>query len=712
MGPGPSKPVVPVLHPQSLPNRNVRHLWNDRIYRTDPANRYDRNRTKGKTGETGTFVNRFPPIGSILRKEPSARLCAWVSVQNLTLRDQMKTNQNKSIGKPLTGGLFVLGLAVALPLFGGDGAPPKAGAVPNAHYEMVPHVVLPESIQYTPGAREMNHLASRSWNSSPGGVTSPFVASYTAYPSYQLPYGTPMKTVGQSVYPVSPKPLPLPEPKTGDDDSVSDELTLTEPQTLKTVGETSPILLAANTEEIVPAMPIADLSTEITQTGIFCAQQPKTPTAWSFTSPLFKAASVPMGNGGFINQMGLYGSAAQVGFSPVGGYGMPGMMGNPMMTPQQGGPQCFTLPNGFAVMSLPPSHANCGPIRCRQTGPQWMLLPPGPMGAPMNAPAPQMAPPLPGDPAAFMMMPTMQSMQTVQPQPITAMTPYGMIVVGYRPAPMPVPYGMNPMMGAGMNPTTNPYQAAYVMQIQQLQQQVQLLQQQNAQLMSKKDGEGENKDAQASGEPPVPLPINPQAAMQQQLLQQLQMFGYAPYGQLYAADANASANPLNTGTENPMMANPAMMGMNPCPPMMSPPMMYPPMMYPPMMGQNSMMYGGNPYMMCGMNGGGFNQGGMSTSDMLMLMMLMKDNQPRRQGIFARLAARRAERQNAGQNDMFQQMMQAWCTPYMPMDAAMRMPARNAYPYGYFGAQVGPQETANYGGCYNLYMGNTTYPGLY
>ena len=49
---------------------------------------------------------------------------------------------------------------------------------------------------------------------------------------------------------------------------------------------------------------------------------------------------------------------------------------------------------------------------------------------------------------------------------------------------------------------------------------------------------------------------------------------------------------------------------------------------------------------------------------------------------------------------------------MPMDTAMQMPARNAYPYGYFGAQVGPQETANYGGFYNLYMGNTTYPGLY
>jgi hypothetical protein len=59
------------------------------------------------------------------------------------------------------------------------------------------------------------------------------------------------------------------------------------------------------------------------------------------------------------------------------------------------------------------------------------------------------------------------------------------------------------------------------------------------------------------------------------------------------------------------------------------------------------------------------------------------------------------------------LMQAWTTPYMsPMDSSVRMPSRNMYPYGYFGAQAGQQDTANYGGYYNLYMGNTSYPGLY
>ena len=607
----------------------------------------------------------------------------------------MQTKQNR-----LTVGVLALGLSLALPAFGGEGK--KPGKVPNALYEMVPHVVLPESVQYTPSAKSLTHLASRSLNSSPSGVSSPFVATYTAFPSYQLPYGTPMKTVRQTVYPVSPKLAPqrLPEAKTDDVADVSDELTQTEPKALNAAKETTPILLASNTEEVVPATPTADTSTEITQTGIFCSTPtPKTPASWSFSSPLFKVASVPMGNNGFINQMGMHGNGAQVGFNAMGACGMPGMTNGPMMGGVPGGPQFFTLPNGFSMMAMPPSHAGCGLLRCRHTGPQWMILPPGPMGT--NSPT--LAPP--ADPAALMMM-QMQQMQAMQqPQPVTAMTPYGMVVVGYRPAPMAAPAAMNPMMNPMMGAPMNPY----AMQIQQLQQQIHLLQQQNALLVQgqfpKQASDGENKDGLAPSDPQVPLPFNPQANLMQQL-QPMSMFGgyvpYVPYSQMYAADANQkpALGDLDAVGLNSMAAGNPMMMENPM-----------------MMGMNPMMFGGNPYMACGMNSGmgAFNQGGMSMSDMLMLMMLMKDNQPRRQGLFARFAARRAEareRRNAAQQDVFQQMMQMWATPYMPADTAMQMPARNAYPFGYFGAQVGPQNTANYGGFYNLYMGNTSYPGLY
>ncbi len=134
-----------------------------------------------------------------------------------------------------------------------------------------------------------------------------------------------------------------------------------------------------------------------------------------------------------------------------------------------------------------------------------------------------------------------------------------------------------------------------------------------------------------------------------------------------------------------------------------------------------MMQGGMPYMMAGgygqmpmmptMMGG---SGGMSMTDVIQLMMLLKDDKPQRRfRLFQRLAERReARRERKAADDPLNMLMQAWTTPYMQPGTALRMPARNAYPYGFFGAQVGAQETANYGGVYDLYMGNTTYQGLY
>jgi hypothetical protein len=79
----------------------------------------------------------------------------------------------------------------------------------------------------------------------------------------------------------------------------------------------------------------------------------------------------------------------------------------------------------------------------------------------------------------------------------------------------------------------------------------------------------------------------------------------------------------------------------------------------------------------------------------------------------RIAERREARKAASDNnDPFAMLMQAWSTPYTANDAALRMPSRNAYPYGYFGVQAAPMNTANYGGYHNLYLGNTAYPGLY
>jgi hypothetical protein len=133
-------------------------------------------------------------------------------------------------------------------------------------------------------------------------------------------------------------------------------------------------------------------------------------------------------------------------------------------------------------------------------------------------------------------------------------------------------------------------------------------------------------------------------------------------------------------------------------------------------GQNMMMNVGYPsagMVMPGqfMSGQG---GGMSVSDMLQIMAFINSNKPqqRRGRMAERIAERRENRSTSSGHDPFTQLMEAWTTPYVTPDTTLRMPSRNAYPYGYFGVQAAPASTANYGGYHNLYMGNTTYPGLY
>jgi hypothetical protein len=140
------------------------------------------------------------------------------------------------------------------------------------------------------------------------------------------------------------------------------------------------------------------------------------------------------------------------------------------------------------------------------------------------------------------------------------------------------------------------------------------------------------------------------------------------------------------------------------------------------LGQNMMMNVGYQPMGMGMGGMGTGMGmgmmgqggGMSVSDMLQILAFINSNKPqqqRRARLFERLAERREARQ-ANCCDPMTQLMQAWTTPYVSPDTALQMPSKNAYPYGYFGVQASPISTANYGGYNNLYMGNTTYPGLY
>ncbi len=711
----------------------------------------------------------------------------------------MKKNNRKSASKAVK--KCSLSVTALLALGIGVGAPAFAVGAPNARniqHEMVPHVVLPETIQY--------HKMAKSQQTHPGlshpgdSMVSPYVATYTPFPSYQLPLHTQWKTVGQSVYPVTPKPTPLPLPNATVTGKVKPngvaEPTLADENDVavspKKTQEAEPILLASGRSDVVPATPLEPLNREVQQTGIFCQKPAKPQTAWSFSSPIFKVASVPQqgwsgGQMGYISQYGPRGCQTQVGFHPMTGQpmgtgaegvmppGMPSGMGMqpgvPMHTFQMGGgmggnmgmnagPQVQMLPNGMLMVTAPPDHARCGLFRCRCGNmPRTIFLPAGPgmmphMMSPQNAGPNMMPSTMPQDPTA-MMMPGMMSpmmnpmmasamMPQMQPQmmPVTAMTPFGPTLVGYRPM-------MQPVM---------PYQYQQQLAMQQMYQQQmyqqQLYQQQLQQMAAMQQQQPTQTNGEDVDEPKAPLPIN--APMPNAPLNPLQpfpmmaglgMMGANPYA-LYAQQAG-QANAGTSGTEA-AATDPTMQPM-----MFVPPQMLSPTQSPMMMGGMVMtpygmmafapsmnpfgagnfgsnggmdMYGG---MYGGGNGFGMNPGmmfagygqqpmmpgmvggGMNMSDVVQLMMLLNNSKPQRRGLFARLAERReARRERKAGDDPLKMLMQAWTTPYTPYGTVTRMPSRNAYPYGFFGAQVGPQDTANYGGVNDFYMGNTSYPGVF
>ncbi|MDR2756340.1 MAG: hypothetical protein LBC20_11590 [Planctomycetaceae bacterium] len=676
------------------------------------------------------------------------------------------------------------------------GAEQSAQKVPNIRHELVPHVVLPETIQYDKIGKNM--YSSSGLGCAGGyGIISPYVATYVPFPSYQIPYSAEMKTVNQSVYPVSPKRLPLPakkpagkesvipeesEPELVSESELASKLELTTEEKDFSFGDTevAPILLASNSETVVQAVPLATWNNAVTQTGIFCAKPPKPPVAWSFTSPIFKAAAVPTGAGnslgntgysGFINQYGCRGYGSQVGFQPVAGVsggenGIPAPYPpSPMEQGINNGVQTQILPNGMVLLTVPPDHSRCGLFRCYGNNPRMVLLPPGAgvpgMGVPgagvpgiqqppQMVPTPSGAMMLPGIPGAVPMQaqypfPNPNQFPVMQPQivPITAMTPYGLTVVGYQQVPATNPLGDSGTYGMGMGMISA--------------QQWQALQkaQQSSGTPQRLQQSSEEQD-ETDSELKTPLPINSQIANQQitdipSTLNGVLVNSYADPYSLYAQQFGAAnQNGMQNGMGNTanFLATPPMMYLppqanynyanssgntgNPYSGVYMTP--YGMMVLPsalPMGGGygNGLGNGfpmGNGFMPVGMQANlsgfsgipmqnvGMNQGGLNMSDVVQLVMLLNNNQKTRKRLFERIAERRANRrERQTQNDPLNQLMQMWTTPYMsPTDSIVRMPSRNAYPYGYFGAQPGQQDTANYGGYYNLYMGNTSYPGLY
>ena len=166
-------------------------------------------------------------------------------------------------------------------------------------------------------------------------------------------------------------------------------------------------------------------------------------------------------------------------------------------------------------------------------------------------------------------------------------------------------------------------------------------------------------------------------------------------------------NPM-AGGMNPYMMNPMMMGgMNPY--MMNPMMMggmNPYMMNPMMMGgmnpymMNPMMMGGmNPYMMNPMMMG---MGGMMPP---IIIQMPADSGRRRGGggLFARMRAARQESQNS-----YQQASNSLSSLFGQPN---QMPAKASYPYGYFGATASPYQSGSFGGYHDMSTQTAHYPGM-
>ena len=642
----------------------------------------------------------------------------------------------KKLQKTLSVGLSgMLALGIGVSTVNAAGTAPSQ--TPNVLHEMVPHVVLPETIQYNKTAKNVPST----------GVSSPNVATYVAFPAYQVPHTTEFRPVGQSVYPVSPPLLPAPLPPELDIPA-TEEIAWQEidgEDIVLSPKMTEPIRLASGAEKTVPTLPMPAGMVVQTQ-GIFCQHPAKPPSAWAFSSPIFKVASVPAGWGGQaggIVHSSPKGSVQHVGFQPVGNIdpsmGEPTQQMVPYATFQAGhqmgqdsAPQVQVLPNGMVLLTLPPSHANCGLLRCR-TGcaPRTVLLPPA--GYAPQAPMPQGMMPgiMPPAPQPAMMsgnfgtpfMPVSQQMpmmpQMMPPQmqtvPVTTMTPMGPAIVGFQQVPVMNPMAMMPPMA---NPMINPMTMADP-QMHSMQMAVAMPSPMVA--------------AQATGMPAAPgndaLQTPAEADSTESTARSIAVvatpFGYALQVPVDALQADAAAQlaqmqqSLMQSQQMPMQMPMSMqMPENPYAGLYATPFGYI------AMNQTAGQFGyGQPMMMNagftpGMPGMGmpmYGQQGMSVSDMLQIMAFINSNKPqqqRRAKLADRIAERRENRKEAGHNDPFTQLMQAWSTPYVSPDTTLRMPAKNAYPYGYFGVQASPMSTANYGGYHNLYFGSTTYPGLY
>jgi len=91
-----------------------------------------------------------------------------------------------------------------------------------------------------------------------------------------------------------------------------------------------------------------------------------------------------------------------------------------------------------------------------------------------------------------------------------------------------------------------------------------------------------------------------------------------------------------------------------------------------------------------------------------IIQMPADSGRRRGGLFARLRAAREESQNRTQQAS-NSLASLFTQPEQMSQA--QMPAKAAYPYGYFGATASPQQSGNFGGYHNMSAQTVRSPGM-
>ena len=544
-------------------------------------------------------------------------------------------------------------------------------------YEMVPNIVLPKSIQYktTPES-----------HTDPGTyfAANHYPATYTAFPSYVLPYPTEIRPVQQALYPVTP-PAPIQPVAPYPQPPFQMYTDFTPPQIVIVAIPTnnlSPAIPDQIKDENTPEksydpdsdplkldvlhfydleLPEPDFGNNSRANGLHVLRPIRTAGS-RFEPAKFILAQYQIPAIGSGNDYPNYTNAV----NPYGTNVEPKPLLSNTYTQQ---PQQYQIPQ-----YQPQQYQAAYPYQYQQ--PQYHQ--------PLPQYGVQYPPQQSGNTIATEQQSQVPSEVLNQIQQLITQNPnlqFTAVMMGPNGQLIPLGAGTNPQLGQQGNQGNGWQQSMQQNQQAQLvQQQMQYIQQMNQYAQQMTDAQNAKLSRGLFGRQ-QPVPAAPAYA------------NYGGYGN-YQQPGNAAYPGVQPGIQPQMQFVQPMPGMQNAYAMGNPyyMAMYGSMQMPQMYGPMMTPYGfgvmTNPYypMYPMMQQPGYGQ--------------PQYQQPR--GFLDRLRERRRTSERS--------MCEAWRAPHFPEETSLRLPAKDAYPWGYFGAQTADMQTANFGGYYGMYCGHATYPG--